>query len=91
MKYWILLPIVALMTACTTAPKSRPVVQPIPAQVSVAVCSATVERKNTDLDRAKVGMRLEEQNTVIRKSLAQLKEYVIELEASFVECGGKIK
>lgn len=91
MKFWILLSIVALMTACTTAPKSRPVVQPIPAQVSVAVCSVTVERKNTDLDRAKVGMRLEEQNTVIRKSLAQLKEYVIELEASFVECGGKIK
>lgn len=90
MKQWLILPVILLATACATPPKvatnpvSTPVVQ------KVAVCNASVKRKQTDLDKAKPGMRLEEQNTVMRKSLAQLKEYVIELEASFVECGGKI-
>lgn len=90
MKKWIIIPVVSLLAACASTPKSHPVVQPIPT-TQVVICDVSVKRKSTDLDHARTGMRLEEQNTVMRKSLAQLKEYVIELEASFVECGGKIK
>lgn len=93
MKIWMILPVLALVSACASTPKKPLMIQPIPAAQTqqVIVCNATVKRKSTDMDTAHTGMRLEEQNTVMRKSLAQMKEYTIELEASFVECGGKIK
>lgn len=88
MKKLILIPLF-ILAACSARHPINSTPQPIIQKV--AVCSASVDRKTPDIDKAKPGLRLEEQNTVMRKSLAQLKEYVIELEASFVECGGKIK
>lgn len=92
MKKYMIMPFLLMVSACASTPKKPLMIQPIPAaQTQVAVCDVTVKRKSTDMDTAHTGMRLEEQNTVMRKSLAQMKEYTIELEASFVECGGKIK
>lgn len=78
------------LAACAGKPVRNLPTPPEPKQ-QVVVCNAETSKAPTDLDKAKTGLPLEEQNAILRTSLAQLKTYVIELEASFVQCGGKIK
>lgn len=61
--------------------------------VNIAVpvlCKVTIKKGSADVDEANTGLPLEQQNTILRKSLAQQKAYIIELESGVVACGGAI-
>lgn len=85
------IPIIFLaLAACSGRPPAHlPTAPEAPKQV--LVCNAEVTRNQLDIDKTRTGLPLEQQNAVLRTSLAQLKTYVIELEASLTQCGGKVK
>lgn len=97
MKKIISVILLLMLAACGQKPQmvSMPVVQPTtPTQQTtqqVLVCNAEVKKGQLEIDKAAPGLPLEQQNAAIRTSLAQLKAYTVDLEAGFVQCGGKIK
>ena len=69
-------------------PKNTEVVQqniPVP-----VLCKVEMARAKTKLDDMEEGKKLEEQNAAFRETIAQLKSYIIALEAGIIGCGGKI-
>ncbi len=89
MKKYIVILFLAL-AACAGRPAAHLPTPPEPTK-QVLVCDREVSRTPLDIDKTRTGLPLEQQNAVLRTSLAQLKTYVIELEASFTQCGGKVK
>lgn len=69
-------------------PKNTEVVQqniPVP-----VLCKAEIQRAKVKLDDMEEGKPLEQQNAAMRETIAQLKSYVVALEAGIIGCGGKI-
>lgn len=87
MKQLIFIPLILFLASCGGQP--QPIPAP-PAPIPVIVCDVKVKRVVTSLDTAETGQQLEKQNSILRKALAQLKAYSIDLEAALTECGGKI-
>lgn len=70
-------------------PKITEVVeQKIPVPV---LCKVEIERAKTKLDNMETGKAMEEQNAAFRETIAQLKSYIVQLEAGIIGCGGKVK
>jgi hypothetical protein len=60
-------------------------------KVPVAVlCEVEIDRAKVKLDEMEQGRPLEEQDAAFRETIAQLKAYIIQLEAGITGCGGKI-
>lgn len=87
MKKLIFIPLLLFLASCGGRPQTIPAP---PAPIPVVVCDVKVKRVITSLDTAEPGQQLEKQNSILRKALAQLKAYSIDLEAALTECGGKI-
>lgn len=78
-----------LLGGCTTVPTPTHVVDnlvPIP-----VLCKQTVKKQIPSIDDAKPNLPLEEQNVILRTTIAQQKSYIVELEAGVVGCGGIIE
>lgn len=54
------------------------------------LCKVEIARARTKIDDAQKGLVLEEQNTILRQTIAQQKSYIVALEAGIIGCGGKI-
>lgn len=85
-----------LLTACAT--NDLPKLPPAPTNTTVitadrpvaVLCKVDIKKVLISIDTAQIGMKLEEQNAMQRKSLAQQKKYITKLEAGVIGCGGKI-
>lgn len=89
-----LIPFILALTLTACAHQrytSHEVVQPLPQdKKAVVICSVEIKRAQTELDNAQVGLELEKQNAMLRTTIAQLKAYILDLEAGLVQCGGKV-
>ena len=75
-----------------TIPDSPVVNNVVTNDVPVPVlCKAEIAKAQSAIDTAKTGLALEEQNAILRQSLAEQQAYIKALEAGVVGCGGKIK
>lgn len=88
MKKIIFIPLILFLASCGGRPQNIPA--PPQAPIPVVVCDVKIKRVVTSLDTAEPGQQLEKQNSILRKALAQLKAYSIDLEAALTECGGKV-
>lgn len=86
-----------LLSACATT-NDLPKLPPAPTNTTVltvdrpipVLCKVDIKKVLISIDTAQLGMKLEEQNAMQRKSLAQQKKYITKLEAGVIGCGGKI-
>lgn len=95
MKKLALLGLLAL-TACgehvatiPPPPKNTEVVNndvPVP-----VLCKAEITKAQIAIDAAEKGLALEQQNAILRETIAQQKAYIQALEAGIIGCGGKLK
>lgn len=70
-------------------PKNSDVIQndvPVP-----VLCKAEIEKAEIAIDKAEEGLKLEQQNAMLRETIAQQKAYIKALEAGIIGCGGKLK
>jgi cell division protein FtsB len=85
-----------MLSACATTdlPKLPPapintttitVDRPVP-----VLCKVDIKKVLISIDTAQIKMKLEEQNAMLRASVAQQKKYITKLEAGVIGCGGKI-
>ena len=73
-------------------------IPPAPSTVTVVhdsvpipvLCATQVTRHKADIDTAKTGTPLEDQDAMLRASVAQQRSYIATLESSIIGCGGKI-
>lgn len=55
------------------------------------LCKAEIERAQIAIDNAEKGLELEQQNAMLRQTIAQQRAYIQALEAGVIGCGGTIK
>ena len=88
-----------MLSACATTgigggidpgppPEKEIVIKEVPVPV---VCKNEVTKPQIDIDGANPEAPLEEQNSILRSTIAQLMVYVNDLRAGFEGCGGKVK
>lgn len=75
------------ITSTPPAASTKVVEQQVPVP---QLCKVEIQKSKTDIEQAPRGLKLEQQNTILRKSVAQLKAYATALEAGILGCGGKI-
>jgi len=69
-------------------PKNTEVVQQ---DIAIPVlCKVEIQRAQVKLDTMETGRPLEEQNAAFRATIAELKSYIVALEAGIIGCGGKV-
>lgn len=94
-----ILVLASCMTLAACAGKGNITIPPPPRNTDVVIqnvpvpvlCTVELERAKTKLDEMEEGRPLEEQNAAMRETIAQLKSYIIALEAGIIGCGGNIK
>jgi hypothetical protein len=70
-------------------PENTEVVQndvPIP-----VLCTVEIAKAEIAIDKAERGLKLEQQNAMLRQTIAEQKAYIKSLEAGIIGCGGKVK
>jgi hypothetical protein len=55
------------------------------------LCKAEIAKAEIAIDKAEEGLKLEEQNAMLRQTIAEQKAYIKALEAGVIGCGGSIK
>jgi len=86
-----------LLSACGSTSHMKPL-PPSPVNTVVVtndrpvpvLCRAEINRARTAIDVAQRGMKLEQQNAMLRTTIAQKESYIKLLEAGIIGCGGKI-
>jgi len=72
-----------------TPPQNTTVIHndvPIP-----VMCKVEIEKAKIAINEAKRDLKLEEQNAILRQTIAQQAAYIKSLEAGIIGCGGALK
>lgn len=79
------------LVGCSTTSKDPTNLEIVTRDVPVPVlCQVEIDRAKFAINQAEAGLILEEQNAILRKTIAEQKAYIVALETGIIGCGGKI-